>query len=103
MGDLEDTQPPVETSSPFLDAPAPWLCKGEAFWFFGYFSPPKGYYPPKSAFSDLEGSSSFANPEVTGTYKGGLTTIMVIRYKESPVGMTRSSFFKLVSSSSYHE
>lgn len=87
MTDSEPTPAPAtEVTSPFPDAPAPWSCKGEAFWFFGYFSPPKGYYPPKSAFSDLEGASEFADPNVTGVYKGGLTTIMVVRYKETPVG-----------------
>lgn len=76
----------LEGSSPFPEAPSPWSCKGEAFWFFGYFSPPKGYYPPKSAFSDLEGASDFVEGGATGIYKGGLTTIMIVRYSETPVG-----------------
>ena len=77
---------PQAAATPFPEALAPWTCKGEAFWFFGYFNPPKGYYPPQSAFSDLEGASNFIDPAVTGTYKGGLNTIMVVRYTETPVG-----------------
>lgn len=69
---------------PFPEAPAPWKCKGESFWFFGYA---KGTdYPGLSFFNPLEGASTFAAENVTGKFKGGLTSILVVRYTESPVG-----------------
>ena len=75
----------IEDGIPFPEAAAPWKCKGEAFWFFGY---DKGAeYPPPSYFSPLERTSTFGDPEVTGKFKGGLSSLMVVRYAESPVGM----------------
>lgn len=69
---------------PFPEANAPWKCKGESFWFFGYA---KGTdYPGLSFFNPLEGASTFADESVTGKFKGGLTSILVVRYTESPVG-----------------
>ena len=72
---------------PFFNAPSPWGCKGEAFWFFGYISPKKGEYPPPAAFGSSEGSSSFSDAKATGEYHGGLTSLMLIRYKDTPVGV----------------
>ena len=74
-------------SSPFADVPSPWECKGEAFWFFGYISPKEGEYPPSAAFDNSEIASPFSDAKVTGDYHGGLTALMLIRYKETPVGV----------------
>lgn len=70
--------------SPFADAPAPWHCEGECFWLFGYAR--GGTYPPPVAFNTLEGASSYADPETSGAFKGGLMFVMIVRYTSSPVG-----------------
>ncbi|KAK7691486.1 hypothetical protein QCA50_004885 [Cerrena zonata] len=75
-----------EGASPFADAPAPWHCSGEAFWFFGHISSKKGSYPPSSAFNDAEAASSFSDAKASGEYHGGLTSLMLVRYKDTPVG-----------------
>ena len=79
----DDTHPKPDHSFPV--APAPWKCKGEFFWFLGFASSSTPY-PPRDAFNDLEADSSCSDPKVTGEYRGGLTHIMVVRYKETPVG-----------------
>ena len=75
------------SASPFVDAPVPWGCNGEAFWFVGYFSSKKGKYPPPAAFGSIERESSFSDAQGTGDYHGGLASLMLIRYKETPVGV----------------
>ena len=72
---------------PFLVAPSPWLCKGELFWFFDY-SWGKSY-PGKVQFSDFEAASPWTDPQETGGYEGGIQYLMIIRYKDTPVGMSR--------------
>lgn len=52
----------------------------------GYKSATKGSYPSPATFSNLERASSYADPTVTGQFKGGLNTIMIVRYSETPVG-----------------
>ena len=69
------------------NVPSPWECNGEAFWFFGYISPKKGEYPPHAAFDNPERESLFSDAKASGDYHGGLTSLMLIRYKESPVGV----------------
>ena len=76
-----------ESASPFSDAPAPWQCVGEAFWFFGYITSKKGEYPPPADFGDTERTTSFSDAKTTGEYHGGLTSLMLIRYKKTPVGV----------------
>ncbi|KAI0070729.1 hypothetical protein K474DRAFT_1608129 [Panus rudis PR-1116 ss-1] len=72
---------------PFPEAPAPWHCEGETFWFYTYIRPSKDEpYPAKSSFGDIEATSAYADPKLTGKFKGGLALIMVVRYKASPVG-----------------
>lgn len=73
------------TDGPFTSVPGPWTCKGECFWLFGYTrtSEPR---PGPPAFSPLEGASQFADPARSGEYKGGLTSVMIARYTDSPVG-----------------
>ena len=70
--------------SPFVGAPAPWHCKGQCFCLFGYVKVEA--YPPPVAFNTFEGASPFADHEVSGAYRGGFVSIMVVRYSESPVG-----------------
>ncbi|KAI0075586.1 hypothetical protein K474DRAFT_1370916 [Panus rudis PR-1116 ss-1] len=85
----ETTIADANTSSdhPFPEAPAPWQCKGETFWFYTYVSPTKDKpYPSKSEFNDIEGTSAFADPKVTGEFEGGLAFVMIVRYTETPVG-----------------
>ena len=90
-----------ESASPFADAPAPWQCVGEAFWFFGYITSKKGEYPPPAAFGESERDSQFSDAKATGEYHGGLTSLLIIRYKNTPVGVYSTSDFQ-VSSSSMH-
>ena len=75
------------SASPFVDVPSPWQCNGDAFWFVGYIRPKKGEYPPPAAFGDTERASSFSDANITGDYHGGLASLMLIRYKETPVGV----------------
>ena len=85
----------------FDDVPAPWTqCVGEAFWFFGYISSKKGEYPPSAAFGDTEQSSQFSDAKATGDYHGGLTSLMLIRCKDTPVGVCPHSNFQVLSTSS---
>ena len=89
-----------ESASPFAEAPAPWKqCVGEAFWFFGYISSKKGEYPPPSAFGDSERASQFSDAKSTGDYHGGLTSLLIIRYKNTPVGVYSYGGFQVLSSS----
>ena len=90
-----------ESPCPFVDVPAPWQCHGEAFCFFGYISSKTDEYPPPAAFGESERDSQFCDAKATGEYHGGLTSLLIIRYKETPVGVCSSSDFK-VSSSSMH-
>ena len=75
-----------DSTSPFTHSPSPWQCEGEAFWFVGYISSKKGY-PPPAAFGDAERDSPFSDAKASGDYHGGLTSLMLIRYKETPVGV----------------
>ena len=70
---------------PFLESPAPWPCKGECFFLYGYASS-SAPYPGRASFGDLEAESPFSNPALTGDYKGGLTQVAILRYTETPVG-----------------
>ena len=76
-----------DSASPFVYVPSPWQCKGEAFWFPGYINPKKGEHLQPVAFSDPERASRSPDTKATGDYHGGLTSLMLVRYKETPVGM----------------
>jgi hypothetical protein len=72
-------------SSKHPTAPAPWKLKGEAYWFvLGMFGKSSETLPPGN-FDPLEVSSKELAEE-PGAWKGGPSMIMVLRYKESPVG-----------------
>ena len=73
-----------DTATPYQEAPGPWNCEGEAFWLFGYDNGKQ--YPGPSSFSPLEGASAFADPETSGAFIGGLSSIMIVRYTKTPVG-----------------
>jgi len=77
---------PTTSQSPFPEAPAPWHCKGECFTFFTYIHAKRGAYPPPAAFEDLERDSAFADPTASGNWKGGLASVFIIRYKDTPIG-----------------
>lgn len=73
-------------TNPFPVAPGPWTCKGEAFWLLTYTSQSSAAEPLSSAaFGPLE-ESAFRDVSKSGTFKGGLGSIMVVRYTSSPVG-----------------
>ncbi|KAG9053131.1 hypothetical protein FS842_008627 [Serendipita sp. 407] len=79
---------PSTTANPpsrFPEAPAPWILKGEAYWFitsvFGRSTP--SITP--SYFDLLEAQSAKLATE-PGAFKGGVGMAVVMRYTESPVG-----------------
>ncbi|THH31846.1 hypothetical protein EUX98_g2351 [Antrodiella citrinella] len=76
----------MASEKPFIEAPAPWPCKGECFWFSTYVHAKRGAYPPPAAFGELEQGTAFADPTVAGDYEGGLAGVIVFRYTETPVG-----------------
>ncbi|KAK0122533.1 hypothetical protein ONS96_009575 [Cadophora gregata f. sp. sojae] len=70
---------------PPVVALAPWTLKGTIYSFMFYISPSsaKKLQPQKSLlYSPLEASSSFSD----GKLIGGLASVQIIRYTESPVG-----------------
>jgi len=54
----------------------------EAFWFITYLTTPL----PEGSFSPLEADSSFADASSSGEFLGGLCTVQVVRYSDTPVG-----------------
>ncbi|KAI0339249.1 hypothetical protein BDW22DRAFT_1336398 [Trametopsis cervina] len=74
----------LESSSSFPEALPPWHNDGECFWLFGYSSGKQSLKP--SSYGPLEGASAFADPEQSGAFKGGLFSVMIVRYKSSPIG-----------------
>lgn len=85
MSTLGDSSNPDHAQSPFEDVPAPWDCKGEAFWFNAYIRP-TGNAPPPASFGELEQTAAFSDSASSGEYKGGLASVMVVRYRDTPVG-----------------
>jgi len=77
---------PTPTSSvepPFTVATAPWKCKGDTYWIPYYTTGPL----PEDAYAPLEANTpSFSSPSHAGEFRGGLGTIQVVRYHETPVG-----------------
>lgn len=72
----------TDVQHPVLHAPAPWNTKSECYWLFLTLKKlPEGVYDP------LEASSEECVGSETGQFKGGLGFIMVVRYKDTPVGM----------------
>ena len=79
-------QPPL---IPYI--PPPWSAKGDIFLFpFWTSNQPTTSSPtpllPTQAYSPLEASSDFACPSSSGTFVGGLGTVQITRYHDSPVG-----------------
>ncbi|KAG8818797.1 hypothetical protein FRC17_010702 [Serendipita sp. 399] len=78
-------EPSASSSARFPEAPAPWVLRGEGYWFitslFGQSTPSitPVYYDPLEAQAAKHGSAP-------GAFKGGLSMAVVMRYKESPVG-----------------
>ncbi|KAF2493662.1 hypothetical protein BU16DRAFT_464911 [Lophium mytilinum] len=69
--------------APVSVKPAPWNTQCETYWLMLYMPAvlPEGLYDP------LEASSPhFADPNLSGEFKGGLAIIMVVRYKDTPTG-----------------
>jgi hypothetical protein len=65
--------------------PAPWILKAEAYWFvLAMFGKSSETLPPGN-FDPLEVRSKELAEE-PGAWKGGPSMIMLLRYKESPVG-----------------
>lgn len=87
---VEDTTVPgdeaVDTgnaTTPFPVHPAPWRCEAESYWIL--FKADKNL--PDFAYAPLESAStSFANPEDVGAFKGGLGMIQLLRYSSTPAG-----------------
>lgn len=79
---------------PFIDAPAPWELGGEAFWLFGYSNGKQ--FPSPAQYPSLERTHSFASAEESGAYKGGLCSVMIVRYRTSPVGKHCTLFWRCI-------
>ncbi|KAL7270642.1 hypothetical protein RUND412_006644 [Rhizina undulata] len=75
------------SSDPFPPAPAPWTCRGEAFWLFAYTSSSsaKETQPPAEAYGDVE-REEWGDKGRSGEFKGGFGTVQLVRYTETPVG-----------------
>jgi hypothetical protein len=68
--------------------PAPWTTESEC-WLLTVFL---GSKLPEGVYDPLEASSSaFANSKEAGKFEGGLGMIMIVRYKETPVGRSLST------------
>jgi len=64
-------------------APAPWQCRGQAFWFLLHNS---STTPLPSEFHDPRDYTSTANANDNSNFAGGLGMIQVVRYTDTPVG-----------------
>ncbi|KAI9815809.1 MAG: hypothetical protein M1832_005223 [Thelocarpon impressellum] len=65
------------------EAPAPWTCKCEAYWLLFYATGPL----PDHAYAPLEqAAATFSDPASAGSFKGGLGTIQIVRYSDTPAG-----------------
>lgn len=76
----------MSSKVPFSELPAPWTCRGECFWFPTYVHAKRGTYPSPAAFGELEQGTAFADPTVAGDYEGGLASVIVFRYTDTPAG-----------------
>ena len=68
-------------------APAPWKCAAEVYAVYFHSSPTSKHTADVAtvAYSPLERQSPFAAPN-TGRSAGGVGSIMIVRYPDSPVG-----------------
>lgn len=80
MADAHDSP-----ETPFPIAPSPWDdLKADVFATVGWASVSDGL--PVGSFGPLEENSSFSDPEASGEFKGGLCSVMILRYHQTPVG-----------------
>jgi hypothetical protein len=68
---------------------APWKLKAEAWWFILSLNASAGKLA-EGNFAPLEVQSKQLAEEA-GVYRGGLSVVMLIRYKESPVGKLQAA------------
>ncbi len=66
-------------------APPPWTCKATVYNIYFWTSKAVAAQLPAKAYSPLEAQSSFASQEF-GKPIGGLSSLQLIRYSETPVG-----------------
>lgn len=64
-------------------APGGWRNTGEVYFFF--LSTPQ--LPPDGAYDPLEANSFYGSPEA-GSFRGGSASVQVVRYTESPAGIS---------------
>lgn len=64
-------------------APSPWLDLPVQTFILPFWSSSTLL---DDAYAPLEASSSFANPNSSGAFKGGLGMIQIVRYRDTPVG-----------------
>ncbi|KAF2177720.1 hypothetical protein K469DRAFT_719651 [Zopfia rhizophila CBS 207.26] len=70
---------------PVPHAPAPWNTKSECYWLFLALSKlPEGLYDPLEASS--EELVDTGNGGAGGEFRGGLGVVMIVRYRDTPVG-----------------
>ncbi|KOS19627.1 hypothetical protein ESCO_001239 [Escovopsis weberi] len=87
--DSDSNEHPQASASPIEPIPripAPWKVRGDIYSFSLWTSKAKAESMPKHhLFSQLEAHSSFADSESSKPV-GGLGSIQILRYKETPVG-----------------
>ena len=76
-----------QADHPVAPAPAPWKMRTEVYWFFLTLKKlPEGLYDPLEWETEGTGIKDQEKEGKGGEFKGGLGGIMIVRYKESPVG-----------------
>ena len=64
------------------DAPPPWLnLPVSTYMFYSYTKPPLLDH----AYAPLE-ASTWADPKQSGEFRGGIALLMIVRYRDTPVG-----------------
>jgi hypothetical protein len=71
---------PEPSTHPVLRAKAPWSMKAESYLLFLNMKE-----LPKGVYDTLE--EVWENDDL-GTFKGGLGAVMIVRYSDTPVGMS---------------
>jgi hypothetical protein len=73
-----------------INAPAPWACRLDNYWISFCLKGPLS----ANVYDPLEASfPPFSDPAVAGAFKGGLGTIQIVRYHESPLGTYNELIF----------
>lgn len=76
---MDDIQPPAGIEV----APSPWLDLPITIWMLPFYSKTPLL---EDAYSPLEAEAGFGNGEICGRFRGGLGTLQVLRYHDTPVG-----------------